>query len=507
VQKPEAVQSEIFDDIPRGVTSRFLTEQSAPQNRWITAPEIIAQEDIHYDPADPGGKILLGSVGDQLIGINDNRHMLTMAGSRAGKSVTAIANLFFYPGSVLCTDPKGELASLTAKKRAALGQKVYILDPFDIVDNDAREFQASYNPLKRLNIKLPTLIEDALSITDAMIVSSGEEKDPHWNESASHFIMGLILYVVCAPSLTEEERNLATVRTLINKALETEDVEDKKLLRLPRLIFKAVQKLRVDGHEEICDVMEAAIISFYDKGEEERGSVLSTARRHTQFLEFFSIKNVVRDHDFDLADLKRDPKGISVYLVLPATKMNLCNRWLRLFINQLLSAMESEREIPKVPVLVCLDEFPVLGFMQQLQDAAGQIASFGVRLWIILQDWGQGKSLYGERFESFIANAGVFQAFGNVDTQTTEYLSNRLGHTLIEDPASAKPDSSEPVLSPLEHNRQQYPLLTPDEISRTFSRNDPLKRQLILWSGYHPIILQRVEYFDEDDLLRPYLAV
>jgi len=235
--------------------------------------------------------------------------------------------------------------------------------------------------------------------------------------------------------------------------------------------------------------------------------VLSTARRHTQFLELFSIKNVVRDHDFDLADLKRDPKGISVYLVLPATKMNLCNRWLRLFINQLLSAMESEREIPKVPVLVCLDEFPVLGFMQQLQDAAGQIASFGVRLWIILQDWGQGKSLYGERFESFIANAGVFQAFGNVDTQTTEYLSNRLGHTLIEDPASAKPDSSEPVLSPLEHNRQQYPLLTPDEISRTFSRNDPLKRQLILWSGYHPIILQRVEYFDEDDLLRPYLAV
>jgi type IV secretion system protein VirD4 len=42
-----------------------------------------------------------------------------------------------------------------------------------------------------------------------------------------------------------------------------------------------------------------------------------------------------------------------------------------------------------------------------------------------------------------------------------------------------------------------HDLLTPEEISRQFARSDRLKRQLILWAGYHPMILQRVEYFDE----------
>ena len=41
-------------------------------------------------------------------------------------------------------------------------------------------------------------------------------------------------------------------------------------------------------------------------------------------------------------------------------------------------------------------------------------------------------------------------------------------------------------------------LLTPDEVSRHFARSDRLKRQLVIWAGYDPMILQRVEYFDTE---------
>ncbi|MEW8184114.1 MAG: hypothetical protein AB2794_03835 [Candidatus Thiodiazotropha endolucinida] len=34
-----------------------------------------------------------------------------------------------------------------------------------------------------------------------------------------------------------------------------------------------------------------------------------------------------------------------------------------------------------------------------------------------------------------------------------------------------------------------HDLLTPDEVSRMFSRNDRLKRQLVIWAGSHPMIL------------------
>lgn len=499
LKKTEELEAEIFDDIPRGVVSRYLKEQSAPQSRWVQVADILAHEAIHYDPKDPGGKILLGAIDEQLIGIDDNRHLVTMAGSRAGKSITAIANLFFYPGSVLCTDPKGELATLTAQRRADIGQEIYVLDPFEIVEGQAAKFRASFNPIAGLDRDNKTLIEDVLLITDAMVVASGEEKDPHWNESASHFIMGLILYVCTSPFFKEEERNLLSVRRLINQALSTEVVEDKKLFIVPRQVVKATAELKKQGYIDLAEAIEGAMVSFYDKGEDERGSVLSTARRHTQFLDFHSMRTVLAGNDFSLRDLKTAPHGVSVYLVLPATRMGLCNRWLRLFVNQLLDAMEKERNVPDVPVLVCLDEFPVLGFMQQLQDAAGQIASFGVRLWFIMQDWGQGKALYGDRFESFIANASILQAFGNVDVQTTEYLSKRLGQTFIEDPATTSAQPTDPLSGMSASVRQHYPLLTPDEIAKSFAREDPLKRQMILWAGYNPMILQRVIYFDQYD--------
>ncbi len=499
----------IMKSIPRGDSTRRLSQQTVPQARFLDLKEVIAHNGLAYDPNNPGGKIMLGAIGQHLVGIDDNRHILTVAGSRAGKSVTVIGNLFFYQGSVICTDPKGELAEKTASIRAnKLKQKVHVLDPFMIIKGGAAKYRSSFNPLHLLTLDNPHSIEDALMITDALVISSGQEKDPHWNESASHFIMGVILYVAFSNKVNEADRNLIMVRRIINHALEIKrDPEDEH----PYFVFEELAKetaidLQARGHKELAEVMMGAIRSFYDKGKEERGSVLSTVRRNTQFLDFNSMKSVLNGHDFDLADLKKHANGMSVYLVLPATRMGLCNRWLRLFVNLLFDAMEREPQVPDVPVLTVLDEFPTLGFMKQIQDAAGLIASFGVRLWIIIQDWGQGKALYGERFESFAANAGILQAFGNVDLTTTEYLSKRLGQTLVEDTRMSEVSQSQRTQGVIgeQENRQLYPLMTADELARSFARNDPLKRQLIFWTGYHPIILQRVEYFKENSLLNSY---
>jgi type IV secretion system protein VirD4 len=188
--------------------------------------------------------------------------------------------------------------------------------------------------------------------------------------------------------------------------------------------------------------------------------------------------------------------------------MGLCNRWLRLFINQLLDAMEREHAQPAAPVLVCLDEFPVLGHMRQLEDAAGQIASFGVKLWVFLQDWGQGKALYGDRWETFAGNAGLLQFFGNNDLLTMEYVSKRLGRTMVAVTREGEvgPDQSAAGLSGRSQSIELHDLLTPEEVSRQFARNDRLKRQLVIWAGYHPLILQRVEYFDRTSPLHPVFA-
>lgn len=491
-------------DIPRGLSSRYLKQQTAPQARWQTPEVILERKALEYDPRNPGGKILIGALGNKLVGIEDNRHVLTVAGSRAGKSVTLIDNLLFYRASVLATDPKGELANITAARRAAFGQKVHVLDPFGNTSPAIAHLRKSYNPLAVLKPDSPTIIEDAGLIADALVVRSGHEKEPHWDESAKNFIEGVILHVATEPRYAGR-RNLLTVRDLIRTALKQEpavlvdDDEDPLCLLEKEMLQSARTFAQEPKTEDLAGALEGAARDFYEKGDNERAGVLSSVRRHTKFLDYSAMRRVLAGHDFDLADLKRDRNGVSVYLCLPASRMGMCNRWLRIFINQLLDAMEREKTVPAAPVLVCLDEFPILGFMTQLQDSIAHAASLHVKLWVILQDWNQGRSLYKDRWETFAGNAGILQFFGNNDLETLEYVSRRLGKTRIEVARQGEvgPEQAQSGLSGRNSAMELYDLLTPDEVSRHFSRSDRLKRQLVIWAGFDPMILQRVEYFDQ----------
>lgn len=491
---------ELMDGVPRGLSSKYLKDQSIPQARWQAQEAICSHPALRYDPANPQGKILLGAIGGQLIGIADDRHMQTIAGTRAGKSVTVIANLLHYDGSVLMIDPKGEGANKTARRRAELGQDVFVLDPFDRTRGPARKYRAKYNPLSALTLDSETIIEDAMQIVDGLIVSDGQEKDPHWNESAGAALLGFILYAALGSDVPDDKRHMGTVRECVRMAKRTQqNDEGGSEYMLPKRIGAGIRHLYDGEHDDIADAIKASVYGLYEKSHDEMASVLSTMNRHTAFLDYRSMKRVMDGHDFDLRDLKRKPNGVTVYMCLPAIRMGTCNRWLRMFINQLICAMEMEEAVPKAPVLAVLDEFPVLGFMKQIQDAAGQMAGFHLKLWPILQDWGQGKALYGERWESFAANSGVSQFFANVDLTTTEYVSKRMGKTpvLAKRQGDTSYEQREKGLSGASQSRQLYDLMTHDEIARTFARSDPLMRQLILMAGLHPMILQRVEYWNE----------
>ncbi|MFD1328875.1 type IV secretory system conjugative DNA transfer family protein [Mycoplana ramosa] len=498
--------SDFSRDIPRGIATRFLNQQSVPQARWQDPAQLARSPAVAYDCNRPGARVLVGALGECLIGIEDNRHVLTVAGSRAGKSVMLVANLMFYRGSVLALDPKGELANLTARRRAALGQDVHVLDPFLTCRDHVAPYRKRYNPLAMLRIDSDTVIEDAGMIADALVVPSAG-KDPHWDESARNFIEGLILHIASDASF-EGRRTLVTLRDLLRDAMIAAEGDDEVFALEDAMFANAERLSRSSDTDDLANAIESAAREFYEKPDRERASVLSTARRHTKFLDYKAMRRVLSGHDFDLADLKRAARGQTLYLCLPASRMGLCNRWLRLFVNQMLDAMERERAKPAAPVLVCLDEFPVLGHMRQLEDAAGQIASFDVKLWVFLQDWGQGKALYGERWETFAGNAGVLQFFGNNDLMTMEYVSRRLGKTMVAVTREGEvgPDQSAAGLSGRSESIELHDLLTPEEVSRLFARADRLKRQLVIWAGYHPMILQRVEYFDATSPLHALFA-
>src|SRR5215470_9426043 len=175
-------EAKLRADLPRGQTK---PPKSGGRDRALFASWLRGDE-MTDDSWQPEGGLLLGRREGRLIGWHDNRHVMTIAGSRAGKGVSLIIpNLIFYPGSALVIDPKGENAKITAGRRGkgtavggpGLGQDVHVLDPFEITGIHS----ACFNPLEVIDLK-KRFVEDAGLFADALVMHP--DKDRHWTESA-----------------------------------------------------------------------------------------------------------------------------------------------------------------------------------------------------------------------------------------------------------------------------------------------------------------------------------
>lgn len=154
------------------------------------------------------------------IGLNDDRHFITVAGSRSGKGTSAIIpNLCLYKGSVICLDPKGENAMITAERRGkgnsfckGLEQKIFVIDPFGITKGLPDEMRASFNPLSLLYADSDSVVEDAALMAEALVVST-DDKAAHWDESARNIITGIILHLIT--KCRWRKPNLLTLRQFL----------------------------------------------------------------------------------------------------------------------------------------------------------------------------------------------------------------------------------------------------------------------------------------------------
>ncbi|MEL6688269.1 MAG: type IV secretory system conjugative DNA transfer family protein, partial [Pseudomonadota bacterium] len=212
---------DLLNDIPRGNPNRFLNDQSLPQSRFLRQFEFEDHPDFCFDPQNPDGMVLLGRIGDKLYGVRDDRHLTTFAGTRAGKTSNLIATLYYYNGSTLNNDSKGSIAKEVAERRHKMGHKQYVLDPYAIVKGDAARFRCRFNPLNGLDLNDIEVIERAETIVEAIIVETGKEAEPHWNDTAGELINGLILYVRFGSNVRDEDRHLGTVRRLLMNAKKT----------------------------------------------------------------------------------------------------------------------------------------------------------------------------------------------------------------------------------------------------------------------------------------------
>jgi type IV secretory pathway TraG/TraD family ATPase VirD4 len=375
------------------------------------------------------------------VGYSDDRHVCVVSGSRGGKGTTSIVNnLIVWPGSICVVDPKGENATVTAARRGrgsehckGLGQAVQVLDPFKAAQVDD-SLRGRFNPLDALDPNNEETIDEAGRIADAVVVIH-ESNDPFWDESARAMVKGLILHVLSAPEY-EGRRNLITLRKLVTRG-DWESVEalreagEKDIPPAHGLLWTGL------ANNPAFDGLVAGIGDSFTNmllnSPKQFESVLQVANRNTEFIDSPAMQRCLDASDFQLAELKTRPEGLSLYLCLPQRYMSTHYRWLRMMIALTVTEMEKVRgkPAPGHPVLMVLDEFAGLKRMEVIEYAVAQIASYGVKLFFVLQSLEQLKGVYKENWETFLANSGMKVFFNLEDNFSRDYVSKLIGETEV----------------------------------------------------------------------------
>lgn len=468
-----------------------------------------------------GTGLLIGRDADtgRLLRYDGPAHLLTLAPTRAGKGVgTVIPNLLLVPRPMLAVDPKGENARVTYAARQKLGP-VHVLDPFGVTGLPA----AAYNPLARLRPDSLDLGEDAASLAEALVMDPpGQAGEAHWNEEARALLAGLILFA--AVHEAEDRRALASLR---------------EYLTLPPERFRALLGLMQDS-PGAGGLIARAANRFLGKADREAAGVLSSAQRHTHFLDSPRIAASLARSEFGFASLRHELT--TVFLVLPPNRLDAYSRWLRLLVSQALAEIARDAETaqgatqalggaqeasgapqttaealpvpetapktsegapgplggparprrrPQPPALFLLDEFAALGRLEAVERAMGLMAGYGLQLWPILQDMSQLRALYGARANTFVANAGVLQCFGVNDFETAKSLSQLMGQmTMAYTTTSYGSDDGVSTT----HHLTGRDLLTPDEIMQL-----PERIQLLRLHGRPMILARKIRYFADPE--------
>jgi len=458
--------------------------RTAPANSWGVhgSAHWANEREVRTSLGGPEGLIVgrENRKGGCLLRYSGEQHLITIAPTRSGKGVGAIIpNLLTAQRSILCIDPKGENARVAVQARLRLGP-VGVLDPFGV----SGVLSAAFNPLDGLDEENPELGEDAALLADALVYDPpGQIGEAHWNEEAKALIAGVILYVVCHEN--PSARNLVTVRELLTAAPETFAA-----------MLMMMQKSTCAG-----GLVARAANRHLSKTGREAAGVLSSAQRHTHFLDSRRMAAVLYHSDFRFEDLKAGT--CTVFLVLPPDRLSTHARWLRLLVAQAIGALARSTARPREPVLLLLDEFAALGRLEPLEQAFGLMAGYGLQLWPILQDLHQLSSVYGERAGTFLSNAGLIQVFNVGDVDTASWVSRSIGSMTMAYQTAGSSVSQAPgpflfrqttTSTSTSDHLSKRELLTADEVMRLDASLEILLRQ-----GLAPVAARKVRYFADPE--------
>jgi type IV secretion system protein VirD4 len=410
-------------------------------------------------------------------------HTAVFAPTGVGKGVSCIVPfLQTCEDSVVCVDFKGENALLTAEHRRRMGHKVIILDPFNVVGGTD-----TLNPIDFIDKNDPLGLDDCRDLGKSLIVRTGEEREPQWNDSAEFWTASMIGCV--AQSDNPHNRSLQTVRMLLSA---------------PEKMQQAIEFMQQSpAWEGMLARMGYGLTRYVDR---ELGSVLTTTNRHLNFLDTIAVARSTKSSSFDPAELCK--RKMTVYLVLPPDHARAQSPLLRMWISTLLRAVVKNGLQEKNLVHFVLDEAASLGKMEALDDAVDKYRGYGIRLQFYYQSLGQLKKCWPEGGDQTLLSNTTQIFFGVNDPQSMEMVSTRLGEetVVVESGGTSDGDSRQESNGTVSITRSRTTNRNWQQQGRKLLKQEEVgalspRIAITFTPSLPPIWTKLIRYYEEKDLL------
>lgn len=340
----------------------------------------------------------------------DKGHMLTVGGSGQGKGVNLIlpailSNGFVAGGiSLVCLDPKGENAAVAANFLKRSGYDVHVLNPTGIKEI-AQFGNARFNPFDLIDAD----DEDASRLYDVLAMAlhnrRGQGDNSFFDNRCRQYIS---LYLAYAHHV-----KMGNWETVYNWLTMSGD-RRKELLA------------SMSEDETFAQANTARAISDRLTGEagKTEESIYGTIEEAIDILKNKKLRASLAVSDFDMRTIAQKPTAI--FLCVPFEDLDYYAPWVRMFFNFMLRTLTKYYNTQR-KVLVLLDEFPQLSYMDEVTRSAAVLRGYNVTLWPVVQSLGQLKKIYGESWEIFI-NSSVVKHWlaAGTDNTTADYLEKRM---------------------------------------------------------------------------------
>lgn len=383
-------------------------------------------------------------------------HTLIVARTRAGKGTRIIVpTMLRYGGAMLVIDPKGENAAITARvRRDDMKQAVHVVNPWNELPGPFGKLglsAATYNPLDVLDRNDPNAVAIAQSLAAAICPMPSGDKEKFWQGSAASFLAGVFLWIADQPT---ERKTLARAREIVS--LAKDELEKRFLIPMTQ-------------SEGFHGAIREFAGPFVGMAPETYSGVMANLAEATKFLSDPQIKQATAESSFSMLDLVRG--NTTVYLVIPPDRIETQRTWLRLVVAAAMHTFKraGDHDRAKQRCQFLIDEFALLGRMEDLPRDIAEVGKNGIDFTLIVQGVDQIKANYGEAESATILSNCAYKWFCSVnDLSSAKYLSEVLGkktvQTVSQSDSYSKGDKSFSEGSSTSYNEMGRELLTPDEV-------------------------------------------